>query len=231
MQWRHLGRDKRWSRVLLWLIPVVVLGLLLGLHYAVSQAVARDGETIITEAPPAQDGGGMPLATLLAPLVPEDTATEDGLAPTQVLDSNIQAVRQSQAITYVDQFNRLRGDLQGAVDDYRYATGRPAAPMSYLAATRTYQARVRNAYDTLKAMAPPRELQEPHDTYLLGLEQELEGIANLQEYYGNYRPGMANQAAVHFQEATTYYAQARATLDARMQQIGEISQTSPQVIR
>lgn len=233
VQWRHLGRDKQWSRVLLWLIPVVVLGLLLGLHYAVSQAVARDGNTtVITAAPPVQDGGGgMPLATLLAPLVPEESATEDGQAAMQVLDSDMQAVRQSQAIIYVDQFNRLRGDLQAAVDDYRYATDRPAAPMSYLAATRTYQARVRNAYDTLKAMAPPRELQEPHETYLLGLEQELEGIADLQEYYGNYRPGMANQAAVHFQDATTYYAQSRAMLDARMQQIGELSQTSPQVIR
>lgn len=232
IHWRHGWRDSQMSRLLIWTIPIVVLLLVFGIYRAVTYAVEQSDnpQPVVTNPEPTSG----PATALLAPLSPDEIVLpeeEDVIMGTQVLDAEGSGVRESQAIAYLDQLAELRSALNTAVDNYRSITGSPGATMTHLAAAQDLNKTVLASYELMQTMTPPPDLREAHNEYILGLEEELAGIADLLEFYGTYRMEMANRAVVRFQNANAHFERARMMFDLRLQQIGADSEVSVHTIR
>ncbi len=213
--WRRRRRDISRARLLLWVFPLIAVGLAIALNRTIALAV--------TPATPA------PVATL-AP-----AALVSGPPPTPTVEPILEAepisVVEGLTIAYLGAVEPLRAGLREATTTYRNATDQPGGSVGYVAATQRLRALVQAAHDDMGRLRPPRTLQQAHDDYRRGLELELEGLDAILEFYGSYNVANANRAAQRFQEARAYIERASASFSARAQQLAQLSSVSPNTAR
>ncbi|NJK79236.1 MAG: hypothetical protein HC876_01660 [Chloroflexaceae bacterium] len=224
VNWRQWRRDSRRVNMVLLSVPVVLLMIALLLYQTFALAVAESTSLpptpVPTVAPPPN------VALLSLPPVPAPIPTA-----LPVLSDELSPLTTSKTIDYLDELEPLRQQLREAVNTFRDSTGQPGRTMGHIAAAQALHDRVEQAHTAMQQMNPPADLQAAHDAYLRGLELELEGINDLLEFYGSYRVELANRAALRFQEANSYFNNARIQFDTRLQQIRQDSAISVHTIR
>jgi tetratricopeptide (TPR) repeat protein len=212
--WRRRRRDVSRARLLLWLFPLVAVGLAIVLNRTIALAVTPAQPTVVATVAPA------------AASAPPATPTIE-----PILEAEPLSVVEGLTISYLGAVEPLRAGLREATTAYRNATSQPGGSVGYVAATQRLRATVQQAHDDIGRLRPPRTLQQAHDDYRRGLELEVEGLDAILEFYGGYNVANANRAAQRFQEARAYIDRASASFSARAQQIAQLSSVSPNTAR
>lgn len=213
--WRRRRRDISRARLLLWLFPLIAVGLAIVLNRTIALAVTPEQPTPAATAAPAA-------AVTLAPATPT-------VEP--ILEAEPLSVVEGLTISYLGAVEPLRANLREATTAYRSATSQPGGSVGAVAATQRLRATVQQALDDMGRLRPPRTLQQAHDDYRHGLQLEIEGLDAILEFYGGYDVANANRAAQRFQEARAYIERASASFSARAQQIAQLSSVSPNTAR
>ncbi len=230
--WRQWRRESRTFRLLLWSLPILILGLALAIHQLYYQSYTtamQEGEELTRQATEAVAVPTAEIATTLQPAMSE--AEQEALAVVPVLEAEPASVRESKTIAYMDALSSLRTDLRGAVDTYREVTGRPGNTVNHVAATQTLYNEVEQAYQRMQGMNPPADLISAHNEYMSGLQEELAALNDMLEFYGSYQIDLANRAVLRFQTANEHFDRARTMFDARLQQLATESNVSVHTIR
>jgi tetratricopeptide (TPR) repeat protein len=213
--WRRRRRDISRARLLLWLFPLIAVGLAIVLNRTIALAVAPE--------PPA------PIATAASAAI--TIAIPSTPTPEPILEAEPLSVVEGLTISYLGAIEPLRTNLREATTDYRNATRQPGGSVVAVAATQRLRATVQQALDDMDSLRPPSTLQQAHDDYRQGLQLEIEGLDAILEFYGGYDVANANRAAQRFQEARAYIERASASFSARTQQITQLSSVSPNTPR
>jgi hypothetical protein len=187
IQWRHSRKQIGRVRLILWGLPIILVGVALLLYESFALAVNRDPGL---PAPPVEAAA----FSVQAPVA------EPGFEP--ILEAEPLAVVESLTVSYLDALEPLRAELRTATEAYRQATSQPGgASVSFTTATQQLRTVVSRALGELEQLRPPGTLQPAHSDYQKGLELELEALDALLEFYSTYDVSNANRAALRFQEA------------------------------
>ncbi|NNJ10342.1 hypothetical protein EKD04_008375 [Chloroflexales bacterium ZM16-3] len=215
VSWRSRRRDISRARLLLWLFPLIAVGLAIALNRTIALAVEPAAPTPVVAELPAAAMSAPPATPTIEP----------------ILEAEPLSVVEGLTISYLGAVEPLRAGLREATTAYRNATSQPGGSVGYVAATQRLRATVQQAHDDIGRLRPPRTLQQAHDDYRRGLELEVEGLDAILEFYGGYNVANANRAAQRFQEARAYIDRASASFSARAQQIAQLSSVSPNTAR
>lgn len=221
VNWRQSRREMSRVRLLLWSVPLVLLCMALVLHQTFALAVE--------ESMPKP----MPVA-MVAPAAaePVEPAVAATATPVPILEAEPASVREGLAIGYLNAMDGQRQQLRNAVDSYLNATGRPGgASVGHVTAAQTLRASVAQAHAALQKFMPPQDLQAAHAAYLHGLELEMLALDDLMEFYGSYKPELANRAALRFQQAGQLIEQANIAFAVHREQMTTTSSISAHSIR
>jgi tetratricopeptide (TPR) repeat protein len=213
--WRRSRRDLSRARLLLWVFPLILVGLALVLNRTIAVAVApAPAQPTLAPARPAALAAAPPSPTIEPILEAEPRSVVEGLT-----------------LSYLGAVEPMRAKLREVTATYRTATSQPGGSVGYVAATQRLRAAVDQAHSDMGRLRPPSTLQQAHDDYRKGLELELAGLDAILDFYGGYDVANANRAALRFQEARAYIERAGASFAARSQQIAQLSDVSPNTIR
>lgn len=230
VSWREARKDLRRASLMWWSVPLILVTLALILHQSFTMALeqAKSPPEIPTpQVAPTSQAAAKPVS-LIAPTPPPSS----GPTTVPMLSSEPIAIRESKAIAYMNQLNPIRQTLRDEVEAYRNVTGKPgSAAVGHTAAAQQLREAVEDALNAMQVMDPPQELQEAHETYIKGLELELEAIDAMSEFYSSYKTELANRAAVRFQEANSHFERARATFRSYMQQVQRSSAVPVHTVR
>jgi tetratricopeptide (TPR) repeat protein len=215
VSWRRRRRDISRARVLLWVFPLIAVGLAIILNRMIALAV--------TPAPPA------PVATVVLSAISSAPPPTPTIEP--ILEAEPLSVVEGFTISYLGALGPMRAGLRAATTAYRSVTSQPGGSVGYVAATQRLRATVQQALDDMGHLRPPRTLQQAHDDYRKGLELETQGLDAILEFYGGYDVANANRAAQRFQESRAYIERASASFSARAQQLAQLSSVSPNTAR
>jgi tetratricopeptide (TPR) repeat protein len=215
VSWRRRRRDISRARVLLWVFPLIAVGLAIILNRMIALAV--------TPVPP------MPTAIVAPSAVSSAPPATPTIEP--ILEAEPLSVIEGFTISYLGAVEPMRVGLRDATTAYRSATSQPGGSVGYVAATQRLRATVQQALDDMGHLHPPRTLQQAHDDYRKGLDLEIQGLDAILEFYGGYDVANANRAAQRFQEARAYIERASASFSARAQQLAQLSSVSPNTAR
>jgi tetratricopeptide (TPR) repeat protein len=215
VSWRRSRRDMSRARLLLWVLPLIAVGLAIALNRIIALAV--------TPAPLA------PVATAIPSIISSAPPPTPTIEP--ILEAEPLSVVEGFTISYLGAVEPMRASLREATATYRSVTGQPGGSVGYVAATQRLRAKVQQALDDMGGLRPPRILQQAHDDYRKGLELEIQGLDAILEFYGGYDVANANRAAQRFQEARAYIERASASFSARAQQLAQLSSVSPNTAR
>jgi tetratricopeptide (TPR) repeat protein len=215
VSWRRSRRDMSRARLLLWVFPLIAVGLAIALNRMIALAV--------TPAPPA------PASTTISAVVASAPPSTPTIEP--ILEAEPLSVIEGFTISYLGAVEPMRAGLRDATTAYRSVTSQPGGSVGSVAATQRLRATVQQALDDMGHLRPPRTLQQAHDDYRKGLELEIQGLDAILEFYGGYDVANANRAAQRFQEARAYIERASASFTARAQQIAQLSSVSPNTAR
>ncbi|WP_129626813.1 hypothetical protein [Candidatus Oscillochloris fontis] len=212
--WRRRRRDISRARLLIWLFPLMLVGLAMGLNSMVAIAITPTAApaTVIAE----------PVAALSAPPTPTMVS---------ILEAEPISVIEGLTISYLEAIAPLRTTLRDATLAYRNATSQPGGSVGYVVSTQHLYAVVQRAISDLDKLRPPRTLQQAHNDYRRGLELELEGLGAVLEFYSGYDVANANHAAQRFQEARAYIERATITFNAHSQHMAQLSSIGPNTAR
>lgn len=196
VSWRRSRQEMSKARLLVWMVPIVLLALTLGLNVILRNAIERN--TALVRAATAVE------PTAVRP-VPTPTAT-----PEPILHERLALDEQAQALAYISQLAEPREQLRAAVDAYREATNQPGNSSGvHATAARRFRDAVEDAYTAIAELDPPPSLETAHASYLSGLEQELAAIDDMLEFYGTFSIKYANRAALRMEDADKRISQAR----------------------
>ncbi|MEI7643614.1 MAG: hypothetical protein WCJ55_04815 [Chloroflexales bacterium] len=215
VSWRRRRRDMSRARLLLWLFPLIAVGLAIALNRLIALAVM-----------PALPPPAVAAVSVDAFSLPMSTPSVD-----PILEAEPLSVIEGFTISYLGAVDPLRAGLREATAAYRGATSQPGGSVGYVATTQRLRATVQQALDDLGRLRPPRTLQQAHDDYRKGLELEIQGLDAILEFYGGYNVANANRAAQRFQEARAYIERATAAFSARAQQLAQLSSVSQNTAR
>jgi tetratricopeptide (TPR) repeat protein len=208
VNWRHSRRAMSRARVVMWLVPILLLGLTLAWRQSVELTVQRIQSNLRPTV----------VAPTLVPVVAEAGATAGALPPTRPRASDDAAL-----LAYLSQIEPLREQLR-AVEEYRQTIRQPGlSSITHAASARQLRAKVENAHTTMSAMQPPRLIADLHQEYVDGLSTELGALDDLLAFYGEYNVGLANRAALRFQESSARFNRVQAGFD---QHLGRISRAA-----
>ena len=213
--WRRRRRDISRARLLIWLFPLIAVGLAIILNRMIALAVIPAPPTPVDTAVPSVISSAPPPTPTIEP----------------ILEAEPLSVVEGFTISYLGAVGPMRASLHDATTAYRSATSQPGGSVGYVAATQRLRATVQQVLDDMGHLHPPRTLQQAHDDYRKGLELEIQGLDAFLEFYGGYDVANANRAAQRFQEARAYIERASASLSARTQQIAQLSSVSPNSAR
>lgn len=213
--WRRSRHEMSRARLLLWVFPIVIVGLAILLYESFAIAVER---SIAPPAPAAE------VVYSAAAALPTPLPTIE-----PILEAEPLAVVESLTAGYLGALEPVRAELRAATETYRTATNQVAGgSVGAAAATQRLRATVAEAVATMEELRPPGTLQQAHDDYTRGLELELDGLDALLEFYGSYDVANANRAAQRFQEARAYIERAQGAFGAQARQLAELSTMAPQ---
>ncbi len=213
VSWRRHGHEMSRARLLIWLFPLILVGLAMSLNGMVATAMTPVAPTPLSSEP---------VATPTAPPTPTIIA---------ILEAEPRSVIEGLTISYLGALDPLRATLRDATQAYRNATSQPGGSVGYVVSTQHLYAVVQHAIEDLDQLRPPRTLQQAHNDYRRGLELELEGLSAILEFYSGYDVANANRAAQRFQEARAYIERANASFSAHSQHMAQLSSVSPNTAR
>lgn len=198
--WRRSHQEMSRARLLLWLVPLLLLLLTLGMNYALRDAiVARNAQIAEAAAREATQTNGA-----AAPEPP----------PPPILQMNLQETQEARALAYLSALSEPRARLRGEVEAYRAATSRPGnSAVVHATAARKLRDQVAEAHAQLAALTPPPVLEAAHADYLAGLEVERQALDDMLQFYGSFSVQLANRAAIRMAEASQLLDRARAGFD------------------
>jgi hypothetical protein len=214
VNWRRARRDMSRVRLVFWSIPILLLLLTLALNVTLRDAVSRN-ETRLHEAlhtPPAEAAAAAPL-------------------PAPILQAELPATRDAQALAYLSALEGPRSHLRAAVQTYKDATSQPGgSSVAHAAAARKLREAVESADETLGTLTPPMALAQAHAEYLAGLELERAALGDVLEFYNSFSISLANRAALRLEDADKRIQRARTRFEAYRSDI-EGRAIAPQTIR
>lgn len=195
--WRRTRRDTSRARLVVWLIPILLLLLTIGLNFVLRDAIASNEALALAAArPPAQ-------------------ATARPARPAIIL-AELPITRNAQTLAYLSAVDAPRAQLRAAIQAYREATSRPGgSSIAHAAAARALREQIDDAYRTLDALAPPVALASAHNSYLAGLEIERQAIDDMLEFYSSLSIQSANRATLRMSDATRQLERAQQLFAAR----------------
>nr|WP_139088619.1 hypothetical protein [Oscillochloris trichoides] len=212
--WRRRRHDMSRARLLIWLFPLILVGLAMSLNSMVAVAITPAAAPTTDAQPVAALSVAAPTATMVS-----------------ILEAEPLSVVESLTIFYLSALDPLRANLREATLAYRNATSQPGGSVGYVVSTQHLYAVVQRAITDLDKLRPPRTLQQAHNDYRRGLELELEGLGAVLEFYSGYDVANANRAAQRFQEARAYIERANATFSAYSQHMAQLSSIGPNTAR
>lgn len=189
--WRSARRDTSRARQVLWLIPILLIGLTLGLNMVLRGAIARnDTRARIAAQPPA----------------PEVTARPQVAA---LIQAELPTMRDARMLAYLSALEPARAQLREAVVAYRGITGRPGgSSIAHAAAARALREQIDRAYATIDALEAPVGLVQAHNRYLAGLEIERQALGDMLEFYSSLSIQYANRATLRMGDSAREIEQA-----------------------
>jgi len=205
MNWRNVRLAMRSLIVILWLIPLLLLGTtgavraMLAAQPLPRLVTYRDLETP-TGAPDALvvPSATAPVATTLAP------------TPSAVVEEPAAAGQSPPLEEYLARVAQERERLRQAVTDYRIAIGQGSTNLERAAAANILKQDVERGHSLLAAMEIPAEAVGAHQSYLEGLVLETQALQELQAFYETDDSSAANRAVVRLQDARARIADATA---------------------
>jgi tetratricopeptide (TPR) repeat protein len=210
VNWRRSRRQMGRARLVLWLVPILLLTLTLAWRYSVEMTVARVQANLRPTPAPT--------------VAPTSVASDVVPTPAPLPPGRPRASEDAAVLAYLSEIEPLRAQLRLAVEDYRQAIRRPGgSSIQHSASARALRATVQNAYDRLRVETPPKAIAHLHGEYVVGLKAELEALDDLLAFYGGYNVGLANRAALRFQESSAHFARAQAGFDQHLGQIDGLS--------
>ncbi|HET9223595.1 MAG TPA: hypothetical protein VFO07_13875 [Roseiflexaceae bacterium] len=214
VNWRRARRDMSRVRLVFWSMPILLLLLTLALRMTLRQAVERN-ELLIQEA-------------LQAPPVEAAVAAPP---PVAILQAELPAARDAQALAYLSALNRPRAHLREAVQTYKDATSQPGgSSVAHAAAARKLREAIDTAGEAVEALTPPAALAQAHSDYLAGLELERAALGDVLEFYNSFSISLANRAALRLEDADKRIQRARTRFDA-YRVVADSRAIAPQTIR
>jgi hypothetical protein len=214
VNWRRARRDMSRVRLVFWSIPILLLLLTLALNLTLRQAVARN-EILVHEAlqaPPASAAAAPP-------------------PPVAILQAELPATRDAQALAYLSALDGPRAYLRAAVQTYTNATSQPGgSSVAHAAAARKLREAIDTAGEALDALTPPAALAQAHADYLAGLELERAALGDVLEFYNSFSISLANRAALRLEDADKHIQRARVRFDA-YRSAADDRAIAPQTIR
>jgi hypothetical protein len=200
VNWRRSRRDMGRARIVFWTVPVLLLVLTLSLNLALRDAVERNAEAALADARPK------PAATARPALPP-------------VIQAELSAASDAQALAYLSALEASRARLRDAVKAYRASTSQPGgSSLAHATAARALREQIDDAQSTIEAITPPLALAQAHNSYLTGLEIERQALEDMLEFYNGFRIQFANRATLRMVDASRQLDRAREVFDARRTQ-------------
>ncbi len=181
--WRRTRHDTSRARLVLWLIPILLLLLTLGLNLVLRDTIARNEALALAAArPPAQ-------------------ATARPARPA-IIQAEPPSAREARLLAYLSAVAAPREQLRAAVAAYREATSHPGgSSIGHAAAARALREQIDSAYRTLDALSPPPAMAPAHNAYLGGLEIERKALDDMLEFYSTLSIQYANRATLRMGDA------------------------------
>ncbi|MFL5806903.1 MAG: hypothetical protein ACJ8CR_34885 [Roseiflexaceae bacterium] len=214
VNWRRARRDMSRVRLVFWSIPLLLLLLTLALNLTLRDAVARNNTLL---HPPVQ------------PPVVEAAAA--ALAPAPILQAELPATRDAEALSYLSVLDEPRARLRVAVQAYKEATSQPGgSSVAHAAAARRLREEVETANAAIMQFTPPAVLAQGHADYLAGLELERAALGDMLEFYNSFSISLANRATLRLEDAGKRLDRARARFDAYRAQAA-VHALAPQTAR
>ncbi len=190
--WRRTHRDTSRARQVLWLIPILLIGLTLGLNMALRGAIERNEARARAAAQP--------------PAPPQATARPQVVA---LIQAELPIARDARTLAYLSALEPARAQLRAAVLAYRDATSRPGgSSIAHAAAARALREQIDQAYATIDALEAPAGLAQAHNRYLAGLEIERQALGDMLEFYSSLSIQYANRATLRMGDSAREIAQA-----------------------
>jgi hypothetical protein len=200
VNWRRSRRDMGRARVVFWTVPILLLLLTLGLNLALRDAVERNAEVALADARPKPAATARP-------------------AVAAVIQAEVPAASDAQALAYLSELEASRAKLRAAVNTYRASTNQPGgSSLAHATAARTLREQIDDAHSAIEAITPPPALAQAHNSYLTGLENERQALDDMLEFYNGFRVQFANRATLRMVDASRQLDRARALFDARRTQ-------------
>lgn len=221
VHWRRSSREMGRARLLMWLVPILLLVLTLGLNWALRDAVVRNAEIAraLAAPPVALEPGSEPTVVLPTP------------TPEPILQRTVAEAEDAQVLAYLATMTPLREQLSAAVETYRGATSQPGnSSVAHAAAARKLRTQVEGGYNALVLITPPPSLAEAHARYLAGLKEELAALDDILEFYGSFSVQLANRATLRMDDAGKQLARAR-TMYAQRQNEAHARAVPPHAAR
>jgi hypothetical protein len=210
VNFRRSRRDMGRVRVVLWLVPILLLGMTLALNQAMREAVERN-EVLAREA-----------ATAAAiPITPGEVIT---IRSAEIVVAELPQSDDARVLNYLSTINPLRTTLRTAIEEYRAITSRPGgSSTTHAASARRLRDTIENAYTSIEQLTPPESLIQAHAYYLSGLETELAALDDMLTFYNSFSVVYANRAASRMAEADRYLTRARDLFEQRSTTISALT--------
>src|SRR5699024_678414 len=115
----------------------------------------------------------------LADARPKPAATARPALP-PVIQAELSAASDAQALAYLSALEASRARLRDAVKAYRASTSQPGgSSLAHATAARALREQIDDAQSTIEAITPPLALAQAHNSYLTGLEIERQALEDM----------------------------------------------------
>ena len=190
VNWRRSHRDMGRAWLVVWSACIFMLLGTAALNMVLRDAVQHNEEVAHQNA-------------LEAELAAQALAAPAGPAPEPVLQIEVQRAQDAEMLAFLSAIAEPREQLRQATDVYREATDQPGnSAIVHAAATRELRNQVELSRKQIAQASPPAVLEEAHQAYLLGLDQEIAALNDMLEFYGSFSVQLANRATLGMDEAS-----------------------------
>jgi hypothetical protein len=207
MSWRDARLAARLLLALIWLVPLVLIGVTGTARTLLAWQPLPTFPTYRDYAPTAV------VVVAIEPEVVEAPATVPTTAPTPSPSAGPGEAGQP-VEPYLQEIRTQRQRLRQAVDAYRAGFEGNLNDPQRVTAVRQLHEEVAGIHTVLASLDPPDGAEVAHQAYLGGLVLEQEALQELLAFYESYDAAAANRAAQRMLQARTLIASATAEWDA-----------------
>ena len=216
ISWRQSRRELNRAWMLVWATCIFLMLGILTLNWALRDAIVQNVE----------------LARATATKAEYIAMMEHAVTPVPILQTEVSGVHDARVLAYLSAIEEPRKQLQAAVQTYREIANQPGSSvLMHAAATRKLRDQVAAGRDVIARVTPPPTLAQAHASYLEGLKQELTGLDEILQFYGNLDIPLANRAILRFEDADRQLATARLAFLQNQTQSTESHKVLAQTIR